>query len=130
MTEVQSLIRSLGRDGNGWQVLQVAPGYGIINVRIGGKKLELVQQPHSVLTVRVNPDPNGLDDWNGILVGSPEVSSEAESDKTDSRSKQVKRRHEETEANHEQESAAPSGSKGTKNAKKDAAVPAERSREH
>ena len=104
MTEVQSLIRSLGRDGNGWQVLQVAPGDGIINVRIGGKNLELVQQPHSVLTVRVNPDPNGLDDWNGILVGSPEVSSEAESDKTDSRSKQVKRRHEETEANHEQES--------------------------
>ena len=79
-------VRVVGRDIRGWLVLSVkakAPRDGppgVFDLMVAGKRLCLVQQ-RSPLTVFVNPDPQGMDEWeiNGVRfeVGSPSVDEDA-----------------------------------------------------
>ena len=83
----RAAVRVVGWDIRGWLVLSIegkAPGDdgppGVFDFVVAGKRLCLVQQ-RSPLTVFVNPDPQGMDEWeiNGVRlkVGSPSVDEDA-----------------------------------------------------
>ena len=72
MTSVTSSITYLGKDNRGWHVVDVPPYQNemmtMINLKIGGKLLQLVQQSQP-MRVYVNPKNGEPDEWE-IPAGS------------------------------------------------------------
>ena len=71
MTSVTSSITYLGKDNRGWHVVDVPPSQNemtMINLKIGGKLLQLVQQSQP-MRVYVNPKNGEPDEWE-IPAGS------------------------------------------------------------